>query len=132
MNSDQRSLLHQEISESIIGCSMEVLNRLGCGLPEKVYERALVIEIRRRNHAIDQQREFPVIYDGVCIGSLVPDLIVDDSVVVDTEVVTNLAEEHLAQMLSYLSVTRMELAILVNFRYPRLRWKRVVRQSLSA
>lgn len=132
MNYDGHPLLHGEISETIIGCSMEVLNRLGCGLPEKLYERALVIELRKRGHTVDQQKEFPVVYDGVCIGSLIPDLVVDDSVIVDTKVVTNLADEHLAQMLSYLSVTRLELALLVNFRYSRLRWKRVVRQNLSA
>lgn len=111
---------------------MTVLNRLGCGLPEKVYERALVIELRKRGHLIDQQKAFPVLYDGVCIGTLVPDLVIDEAVVVDTKVVADFDDEHFGKMLSYLSITRLDLALLVNFRYPRLRWKRVVLQSSSA
>lgn len=122
-------LVQKELSEAVIGCAMTVLNRLGCGLPEKIYERAMVIELRKRGCVIDQQKEFPVVYDGVCIGSLVPDLVVADAVIVDTKVVANLGEEQIAQMLSYLSVTGLELALLINFRYPRLRWKRVVLQT---
>jgi len=125
----EREFIHKELSEAIIGCAMTVLNKLGYGLPEKIYERALIIELRKRGYAVDQQREFPVVYDGACIGSLIPDLVVADLVIVDTKVVTNLAEEQIGQMLSYLSVTRLELALLINFRYPRLRWKRVVLQT---
>ncbi|MGC1274107.1 MAG: GxxExxY protein [Planctomycetaceae bacterium] len=132
MANDDRAFPHRELSEHIIGSSMTVLNRLGCGLPEKVYERALVIELRKRGHLIDQQKAFPVLYDGVCIGTLVPDLVIDEAVVVDTKVVADFDDEHFGKMLSYLSITRLDLALLVNFRYPRLRWKRVVLQSSSA
>ncbi len=71
-------------------------------------------------------------YEEVCVGSLVPDLVIDEKLIVDTKVVANFAEEHVAQMLSYLSITNLELALLLNFRYPRLQWKRVVRHSSSA
>lgn len=128
--SSNQPLVHRELSESIIGCAMTVLNRLRCGLPEKVYERALVIELRKRHHVVDQQREFRVTYDEVHIGSLVPDLIVDDLVIVDAKVVANLADEHVAQMLGYLAITELKLALLLNFRYPQLRWKRVVRERV--
>jgi GxxExxY protein len=80
-------LLYKELSESIIGAAMTVLNTLKPGLDEKLYERALVIELRKRGHKIDQQRPFNVHYDGQFIGTLVTDLIVDDLVIADPKVV---------------------------------------------
>ena len=120
-------LLHKELSESIIGAAMTVLNVLKPGLDEKLYERAMVIELRKRGHKVDQQTEFPVYYDGVQIGKLIPDLIVDDRVIADPKVVTQFAESELAQMLGYLSITGLSLALLLNFKYAKLDWKRVIR-----
>ena len=77
---------------------MTVLNALKPGLDEKLYERALVIELRKRGHSVEQQSEFPVYYDGQHIGSLIPDLIVDEVVIVDPKVVIGFHESHLAQM----------------------------------
>jgi GxxExxY protein len=74
-------LIHKKLSESIIGSAMTVLNCLKPGLDEKLYEDALVIELRKRGHRVDQQKQFPVYYDGHLIGTLIPDLIVDDLVV---------------------------------------------------
>jgi GxxExxY protein len=120
-------LIHAEKSESIIGAAMRVLNVLKPGLDEKLYERALVIELLKRGHRIDQQRQFPVLYDGQLIGTLVPDLIVDGTVVVDPKVVTAFNDNHTAQMLGYLAITDLRLALLLNFKNARLEWKRVVR-----
>ena len=130
MDADQ-PLVHGELSESVIGCAMTVLNRLRCGLPEKVYERALVIELGKRGHAVSAQREFPILYDGIHIGTLIPDLLVDGRIIVDAKVVSAFNDEHVAQMLGYLAITGLELALLVNFRRQRLGWKRVVRQQLD-
>ena len=121
-----QELIHKELSESIIGAAMTVLNALKPGLDEKLYERALVIDLRKRGHKVDQQREFPVYYDGQHIGSLIPDLIVDDLVIADPKVVTAFNESHEAQMLGYLNITGLRLALLLNFKYSRLQWKRIV------
>ena len=119
-------LIHKELSESIIGAAMKVLNTLKPGLDEKLYERALVIELRKRGHNVEQQREFPVYYDGQNIGTLVPDLIVDCLVIADPKVVTAFSETHTAQMLGYLNITGLRLALLLNFKHAQLKWKRVV------
>ena len=66
-------------------------------------------------------------YDGQHVGTLVPDLIVDDLVIADPKVVTAFHETHIAQMLGYLSITGVRLALLLNFKNARLQWKRVVR-----
>ena len=118
-------LIHYELSESIIGAGMTVLNILRPGLDEKLYERAMVIELQKRGHSIEQQRQFPVFYDGINIGSLIPDLIVDEAVIVDTKIATRFSETHVAQMLGYLNITGLRLAILLNFKKAKLEWKRI-------
>lgn len=119
-------MLHEEVTRSIIGSSIEVLNDLRPGLDEKLYENALVIELRSRGHIVEQQREFPVHYRGYHIGKLVPDLLVDGKVIVDPKVVAAFNETHLAQMLGYLTITGFSVALLVSFKEAQLKWKRVV------
>jgi GxxExxY protein len=119
-------MLHQATTQAIIGAAMTVLNELKPGLDEKLYERALVIELRARGHQVEQQREFPVYYRGQLIGTLVPDLIVDGKVIADPKVVTAFNDTHLAQMLGYLSITRLKVALLLNFKDATLHWKRIV------
>ncbi len=122
-----KPLVHEELSKQIIGAAMEVLNTLKPGLDEKLYENALVIELRERGHVVEQQRSFPVAYKGMGIGTLIPDLIVDGKVIVDPKVVTAFNDSHIAQMTGYLAITDLRLAILLNFKSARLEWKRVVR-----
>jgi GxxExxY protein len=124
----KKDLIHEELSGKIIGAAMDVLNELKPGLDEKLYERALVIELERRGHTVEAQRRFPVFYQTELIGDLVPDLIVDNLVVVDPKVVATFNEAHIAQMVGYLTISELELALLLNFRSARLEWKRVVRQ----
>ncbi len=121
------ALLHEDITGSIIRCAMKVLNTLKPGLDEKLYERALVIELTKNGHKIDQQRSFPVRYDGIEIGTLVPDLIVDGAVIADPKVVTDFNDSHTAQMVGYLNITGLSVSLLLNFKHADLRWKRVVR-----
>ncbi|HUI05573.1 MAG TPA: GxxExxY protein [Verrucomicrobiae bacterium] len=122
-------MIHQESSRDIIGAAMTVLNELKPGLDEKLYENALVIELVARGHKVDQQRSFSVNYKGQFIGKLVPDLIVDDLVIVDTKVVDTFVDAHVAQMIGYLTITDLELALLLNFKRAKLEWKRVVREA---
>src|SRR5207244_9452422 len=81
-------IIHEELSGAIIGAAMDVLNELKPGLDEKLYERALVIELRRRGHTVDAQRSYPVFYNSELIGHLLLDLIVDDTVIVYLNVVS--------------------------------------------
>jgi GxxExxY protein len=118
-------MIHEELSGEIIGAAMDVLNELKPGLDEKLYERAMVIELRRRGHEVEAQRPFPVHYRQELIGTLSPDLIVDHAVVIDSKVVSAFTDTHVAQMIGYLSITGLDLALLLNFKNARLDWKRV-------
>jgi GxxExxY protein len=121
-------VLHQDITQDIIGAAMAILNELKPGLYENLYESALVIEFLAREHTIERQRQFPVYYRGQLLGTLVPDLIVDGKVIADPKVVTTFNDTHLAQMLGYLNITGLEVALLLNFKESQLEWKRVVKQ----
>ena len=120
-------IIHEELSGAIIGIAMEVLNELNPGLDEALYERAMVIELRRRGHEVAMQKSFPVFYRAELIGNLIPDLIVNEAVIV----VACFTETHVAQMIGYLSITALDLALLINFKSARLEWKRVLRRQPS-
>lgn len=120
-------LIHRELSEAIIGAAMMVLNTLRPGLDEKLYENALMIELRKQGFRVEQQRQFPVHYQGQLIGTLIPDLIVNDLVIADPKVVSAFSDTHIAQMIGYLNITGLQLALLLNFKNSNLEWKRVIR-----
>ncbi len=122
------SMLHGEITQDIIGAAMVVLNELGPGLDEKIYENSLVIELKARGHTVEQQRAFQVYYRGHLVGCLVPDLLVDGLIVVDPKVAKAFIDTHLAQMIGYLKITQFQLALLLNFKQAKLEWKRVVNE----
>ena len=117
----------RELSAAIIGAAMKVINGLRPGLDEKIYENSLVLELIAQGHHVEQQRRFPVHYRGHLVGTLIPDILVDEKVIVDPKVVEAFADDHIAQMLGYLAITELELALLLNFKFAKLRWKRVVR-----
>jgi GxxExxY protein len=120
-------ILHEELSHQIVGAAMKVLNTLKPGLDEKAYENALVIELRKRGLRTEQQKRFNVYYEGELVDTLVPDLLVEDQVVVDPKVTEDFTSTHVAQMTGYLAITQRRLALLLNFKHADLRWKRVVR-----
>ena len=127
--SQMSKLIHEELSRRIIGSAMAVLNEMKPGLDEKLYERAILIELRKRGHTIEVQKRFPVFCGAELIGYLIPDLIADGKVIVDPKVVAAFNEAHVAQMVGYLAITGLELALLLNFKSARLEWKRVVRRK---
>ena len=78
---------------------------------------------------MSQQESFPVHYRGHFIGKLIPDLIVDNVVIVDAKVVRAFNESHIAQMLGYLNITGLEVGLLINFAHSKIQWKRIVREK---
>jgi GxxExxY protein len=99
------------------------------GLDEKLYENAIVIELQERGHSVEQQREYPVHYRSQFIGKLIPDLIVDGKVITDPKVVAAFNDTHIAQMLGYLNITGLQVALLLNFKGVKLDWKRIVNEQ---
>jgi GxxExxY protein len=124
---DTDKILYPDLTETIIGSAMKVLNTLKPGLNEKAYENGLVIELQKHSRSIEQQKRHDVLYERQVVDTLVPDLIVDELVIVDPKVVEEFTSTHIAQMIGYLSITKLRLALLLNFKYADLRWRRVIR-----
>lgn len=125
MHTDEHRLETNDITERVIGCAFTVSNTLGSGFLEKVYENALVHELRKLGFSCAQQSPINVMYDGKCVGEYVADLVVEDRVLVELKAVQVLNDVHLAQCLNYLKATRHELCLLLNFGTPRVQVKRL-------
>jgi len=114
-----------DLSRHVIGCAFTVLNTLGVGFLEKVYENALVHELRATGLAVVQQSSVKVCYDGVVVGEYFPDLLVDGALLVELKAVSALDDVHRMQCTNYLKAIGLRLCLLLNFGKPRLEIKRV-------
>jgi GxxExxY protein len=115
-----------KITEEIIGCAYAVCNELGAGFLEKVYENALIIELRKQGLQIDQQKPISVTYSGQIVGEYIADLIVEKCVIIELKAVKALDNVHQAQLLNYLKATGIRTGLLLNFGTSRLGIKRMV------
>ncbi|MEO1235791.1 MAG: GxxExxY protein [Planctomycetota bacterium] len=129
MNTDEQGWL-DELSERVIGAAFEVSNVLGVGYLEKVYQRALLNECRRYELAADMEVPMPVIYKGDVVGDYYVDLLVEGKLIVELKCVAGFTNEHTAQTLNYLRGTGCPLALLLNFKHPRVQVKRLLNKFL--
>ncbi len=113
------------ITERVIGGAFQVLNTLGVGFLERVYENALVHELRKRGLDVVQQHGVNVIYDGVVVGAYNVDLLVEGSLIVELKAVKALDDVHAAQCLNYLKATGLRFCLLLNFGRSRLEIQRI-------
>jgi len=119
-------LIEKELVHKIVGCAMTVLNELGHGLREKTYEKALYIEFNRQSLTFNQQTIFPVYYNGQLIDEYIPDLVVEEKIIIEIKTVDTILDEHRGQVLNYLRITKKEVGILLNFKHPHLQWERFI------
>jgi GxxExxY protein len=127
MNADVRREWLDGVSRSIIGAAQEVSTRLGFGFLEKVYENALVIELRNRGLQVNQQHPIHVRYGEEIVGAYVADLLIENSLLVEIKAVSLLSRVDHAQCINYLRGTGLSVCLLLNFGRPRLELKRLVR-----
>ena len=125
MDTNTEKLLLKDEVFQVVGCAIEVLNTLGHGLVEKPYEHALVIEFLLRKIPFKQQPPYDVLYKGHKIGLFIPDLIVFDSLVVDTKVIDKITDHERGLMLNYLRITALRVGVILNFKHRKLEWERI-------
>ncbi len=118
---------YSELTSKIIGCAMEVHNRLGNGFQEVIYQRALSIEMNLQNLNHEREKEMPLSYKGFDIGTRRVDFFVDEKIMVEIKAVKELEDVHLAQAINYLEAYNMEVGLLINFGNTRLQFKRVMK-----
>lgn len=105
---------------------MSVLNCLGHGLREKTYENALCLEFEFNKICYRKQAVYPVYYREVMIDEFIPDLVVENRIIVDLKTVDSIIDEHRGQILNYLRITGLKVGLLLNFSHPKLEWERLV------
>jgi len=119
-------LLHRATTEKIIGAAFEVHDQLGYGFLERVYQRALQVELIRRGVAAEIERRIRVQYKGVVVGDYDADLIVADSVAVEIKVNPQYDKRDEAQLLNELKAIGLEVGMLVNFGRNKVEYKPLV------
>ena len=124
MNADNQNL--DSLSEKVLGAVFEVSNTLGAGFLEKVYQRALLTELRLRGIRATAEVSFAVTYKGHSVGEYFADILVEGVLVIELKCVERLANEHTAQCLNYLRASGRTVCLLVNFQKPTVEWKRIV------
>lgn len=126
MDANEREYVENDLCYKVTGCAMEVLNEIGHGLREKTYERALCVEFKRQDLKYTSQHIYPVHYKGEKVDDYIPDLEVEERLIVEAKVVESITDEHIGQVLNYLKITGMKVGIILNFKHAKLQWKKVV------
>jgi GxxExxY protein len=119
---------HELLTGRIIGCAMRVHCTLGPGFPESVYQNALAWELRLAKLPADCQRRLSVRYRGLDVGVFVPDVSVDERVILEMKAVERLNTAHEVQLVHYLTVTGIQIGLLLNFGAPSLEVRRPYRR----
>jgi GxxExxY protein len=122
-------LEYQALTEQIIGAAIEVHRRLGPGFLESVYEKALVIELKKRGLAFQNQLEISISYDGIEVRQHRLDLFVEDTIVVELKAIKDLEDIHFAIVRSYLKAVGRKHGLILNFAKTTLEVKRVIALS---
>lgn len=105
---------------------MQVLNSLGNGFFEKVYENALAKELLDHRMEFDQQVSLSVFYKDKVVGTYTPDFVIGNALITEIKTIDKIAANEIGQVLNYLKATGLKVALILNFKYPKLEWKRVV------
>ncbi|TRZ87850.1 MAG: GxxExxY protein [Methanosarcinales archaeon] len=115
-----------DLTYQINGAIFEVSRTLGAGFLEKVYENALMIELRARGLKAENQAPIKVLYKQNSVGEYFADILVQDKVIIGLKAVENISKLHEAQILNYLKATGIQVGLLVNFKHPKAEIKRMV------
>ena len=115
MNYTDNNYIYSDLTSKIIGSAYNIFRELGAGFLEKVYENALVLELKEQGLEIKQQHPLKVYYKGQVIGEYYADLVVEDKVLVELKAVNELVSAHEVQLVNYLKATSMKVGLLINF-----------------
>ena len=118
-----------DLTQRIIGCAFAIMNTLGVGFIEKIYENALAHDLRKSGLRVAQQHRVSVVYDNTLMGSYTADLLVEDRVLVELKAVKALDCMHEAQCMNYSAATGLPTCLLLNFGQPKVEIRRLARRQ---
>ncbi len=121
---------HNKLTETIIGCAMEVHRTLGTGFQEAIYQRSLAVEMEAAWLVFGREIEMPLLYKKMEVGSRRVDFLVGEAVLVELKALHELNTTHYAQIINYLEAYQLEVGLLINFGERSLRFKRFIKSQL--
>ncbi|MCK4665341.1 GxxExxY protein [Candidatus Dependentiae bacterium] len=113
------------ITEKIIEIFFIVHNKLGPGFSEKAYHLAVLKELRKKFNNVESEKQMPVYYDDEVLIYYIPDVVVEDSIIIEVKAVTELNDNHKAQIISQLRASKILVGLLVNFAENKVIFKRI-------
>jgi GxxExxY protein len=122
----EKKLVHEETTKKIIGAAFEVHDQLGYGFLERVYQRALQVELLRRGATAEIEKRIQVHYKGAVVGDYDADVLVDGCVIVEIKVAPQYDKRDEAQLLNQLKAAGLKVGMLLNFGRAKLEYKRLV------
>ena len=123
---DEEQFPHKQLTEQLIGSAFEVYNHLGYGYLEKVYQKAMQVELLRHGIMAELERRLTVQYKGVVVGDYDADLVIADAVLVELKVAPQYDKRDEAQLLNELKACGIKLGLLINFGRSKVEFKRLV------
>lgn len=118
---------HEELTKKIIGCAYQVYNKMGFGFLESVYEKCLMIELKKAGLTAESQVPINVMYDGEVVGEFIADILVEGIIILELKSVKRVVRAHEIQVVNYLTATQKEIGLILNFSETRVEVKRKVR-----
>lgn len=123
---------HKELTGKIIAAAIAVHESLRPGLDEKIYERAMCVEFAEQGIYFEQQPKYEIHYKGRFLGHLTPDLVIENTVIMDAKCVESFNDIHTAQIMGYLNITGLDIGLLLNFKSWPLRKRRIIRPGYKS
>lgn len=125
----RKDILYPDLSYKIIGSAFDVYNEIGPGHHEKYYQKALADAFSKNNLQFHGQISFPIYYANKIVGRKILDFLVDEKVVVEIKKGNRFSKSHIDQVLEYLKMNNLKLAILINFGSEGVIFKRIINFS---
>jgi len=118
---------YKELTEKIIGCAYKVYNKMGYGFVESVYEKCMLIELRKAGLRAENQKPIIVNYDGEVVGEFITDIVVEDIIVLELKSVSQIVKTYEVQLVNYLVATGKPVGLVINFGEKKVEIKRKVK-----
>ncbi len=131
MNADTRRLSkidypYQDLTFAINGCAMSVLNEIGHGFHEKIYEKALALALDSKGLKYEQQKAYNILFQGEVVGTFIPDFVIENKIIVELKTIDHIGNNEKGQVLNYLRASNLGLGLIFNFKNQKLEWQRLV------
>ena len=118
---------YKDVTETVIGCAYNVYNKMGFGFLESVYEKCLLIELRKAGLDMESQKPITVYYDDEIVGEFVADIIVNDTIILELKSVRRVIKAHEVQLVNYLVATGKPVGLILNFGERKVEVKRKIK-----